>query len=111
MTDISLMKLQARGKVRRFVQSQFRKQEVHAMVAQRRGECSRCGECCRILFRCPFLCSDGEGGYLCRIYERRFEQCRHYPIQACDLREVENCSYIFPAEALVPSAARPAEAV
>ncbi len=111
MADISLMKLQACGKVRRFVQSQFRKQEVHDLVAQRQGECDRCGECCRILFRCPFLRADGKGGSLCSIYDRRFEQCRHYPIQLRDLREVGKCSYTFPAESTVPNVERPAEAV
>jgi len=111
MANISLMTLQARGKVRRFVQSQFRKDEVDAMVAQRHGDCNRCGECCRILFRCPFLGSDGNGGYACRIYENRFAQCRHFPIQPRDLREVENCSYTFPAESVVPSTTQPAEAV
>jgi hypothetical protein len=110
MADISLMKLQARGKVRRFLQSQFRKQEVHARVAERHGECDRCGECCRILFRCPFLRADGDGGYLCGIYQLRFEQCRHYPIQACDLREVGKCSYTFPAESVAPNA-RPVAAI
>jgi hypothetical protein len=106
MADISLMKLQARGKVRRFLQSQFRKERVHALVVQRHGECNRCGECCRILFRCPFLRSDGNGGHLCSIYALRFDQCRHYPIQPCDLREVESCSYQFPTGATADARAR-----
>jgi len=38
MAHISLMTLQARGKVRRFVQSKFRKDEVNALVAQRHVE-------------------------------------------------------------------------
>ncbi len=65
------------------------------MLARRQGECDRCGDCCKILFRCPFLTQDADGNSLCRIYEYRFTQCRHYPIQPRDLTEVSRCSYTF----------------
>ncbi|HET6863520.1 MAG TPA: hypothetical protein VFH91_10745, partial [Pyrinomonadaceae bacterium] len=46
---------QAQGKIRRFVNTNFRKQEVIASLALRRGECNRCGACCELVFKCPFL--------------------------------------------------------
>jgi Fe-S-cluster containining protein len=87
--------LQARGKVRRFIQSTFRPKRTAEMMSHRSGECNRCGACCKILFQCPFLFTDDDGQYSCRIYEKRFTQCRLYPIQAKDLREVPECSYTF----------------
>ena len=96
MADLTLMGLQMRGKVRRFLQANFRLDEAQAALAERHGECNRCGECCRILFRCPFLGADAQGDHLCRIYHKRFGSCRLYPIQPRDLLEVENCSYSFP---------------
>ena len=105
MPPLSYRMLQLRGKVRRFFQGKFRMKQVHAMIAQRQGECNRCGACCKILFRCPFLGTDAQGEYTCRIYEKRFTQCRLYPINRKDLLEVEECSYTF---AEPDPAARPA---
>lgn len=99
MPDWTLVTLQLRGKVRRFVQAKLVQQDNEALLAKRRGECNRCGACCKILFRCPFLGTDSEGQYTCRIYERRFSQCRLFPLHAADLRELEQeCSYTFEAE-------------
>lgn len=95
MPDWALVSLQARGKLRRFVQANVLKEDADALLAQRKGECNRCGACCKILFRCPFLGTDAEGNYTCRIYEKRFAQCRLYPLHAEDLREVAECSYSF----------------
>jgi hypothetical protein len=94
MADFALITLQARGKLRRFVQSNLG-QDTDALLASRRGECNRCGACCKILIRCPFLATDAEGQYTCRIYEKRFAQCRLFPLHPEDLREVKECSYTF----------------
>jgi uncharacterized protein len=98
VADLTLITLQARGKFRRFIQAKVVKQDTAALLARRNGECNRCGACCKILFRCPFLAEDDEGQYTCRIYEKRFSQCRLFPLHAEDLREVEECSYTFEAE-------------
>jgi Fe-S-cluster containining protein len=99
MPDWTLVALQIKGKTRRFVQSTLVKQDTDALLAQRRGECNRCGACCKILFRCPFLGTDAGGQYTCRIYEKRFAQCRLFPLHAQDLRELEEqCSFTFTAE-------------
>src|SRR5215813_12491762 len=95
MTDLAMKTRQLRGKVRRFIQAKFMNQDTEALLAKRQGECNRCGACCKILFRCPFLGTDSEGQYTCKIYETRFEQCRLFPLHAADLREVAECSYTF----------------
>jgi uncharacterized protein len=99
MADWTLMTLQLRGKARRFVQATFTGQDANALLARRHGECNRCGACCKILFQCPFLGTDAEGQYTCRIYQLRFSQCRLYPLHAADLAELQGqCSYTFEAE-------------
>ncbi|HXB55514.1 MAG TPA: hypothetical protein VN461_12060 [Vicinamibacteria bacterium] len=109
MADWALMSLQVRGKVRRFIQASVLKEDTSALLARRKGECNRCGACCKILFQCPFLGTDAEGQYTCRIYEKRFAQCRLFPLHAQDLRELgEQCSYTFEAEAEPGPSAAPA---
>jgi Fe-S-cluster containining protein len=99
MTDWALLGRQASGKVRRFVQAKVVKQDPAPLLARRQGECNRCGACCKILFRCPFLGTDETGQYTCRIYEKRFDQCRLFPLHPADLLEVAECSYVFGPEA------------
>jgi hypothetical protein len=87
---------QAQGKLRRFMTINFRKQEVIAQIALRRGECNRCGACCEILFKCPFLKKLEDGTTSCGIYEDRPNQCRLFPINKRDLEEVRGtCSFYF----------------
>jgi hypothetical protein len=87
---------QAQGKLRRFVTINFRKEEVIAKLALRRGDCNRCGACCEILFKCPFLKKHGDGTSTCGIYEDRPNQCRLFPLEQRDLQEVRGtCSYYF----------------
>jgi Fe-S-cluster containining protein len=99
MGNWALMAVQLRGKARRFVQASVMRQDTDALLARRKGECNRCGACCKILFKCPFLGTDADGQYTCRIYDKRFAQCRLYPLHAADLRELEGqCSYTFEPE-------------
>ena len=94
--DAKFRARQAQGKLRRFVNINFRKEEVVAALALRRGECNRCGACCEILFKCPFLKKHEDGSTTCGIYEDRPSQCRLYPIERRDLEEVRGtCSYYF----------------
>jgi Fe-S-cluster containining protein len=98
MADLTLMAVQARGKLRRFVQATLLRENTEALLAQRQGDCNRCGACCKILFRCPFLGEDAAGQFTCRIYQQRFSQCRLFPLHARDLAELEGqCSYTFAA--------------
>ena len=94
--DAKFRARQAQGKLRRFVSANFRKEEVIASLALRRGECNRCGACCEILFKCPFLKKHTDGTTTCGIYEDRPNQCRLFPIEKRDLEEVRgSCSYFF----------------
>ncbi|MEJ7617559.1 MAG: YkgJ family cysteine cluster protein [Pyrinomonadaceae bacterium] len=94
--DAKFRARQVQGKLRRFVQITFQKDEVIASLALRRGDCNRCGACCEILFKCPFLKKHEDGTSTCGIYEDRPNQCRLYPIQRRDLDEVRgSCSYYF----------------
>ena len=100
MADWTLTSLQLRGKARRFVQANLSRQNHEALLARRDGACKRCGECCRLAFRCPFLGTDAEGRTGCRIYGLRFTQCRLFPLHAADLREVRGeCGYRFSTDA------------
>ena len=102
MADWSRVGLQLKGKVRRFVQSSVLREDTAPLLAERGGECNRCGACCNILFQCPFLGTDAEGQYTCRIYDKRFAQCRLFPLRPQDLRELgEECSYTFTSDTAV----------
>lgn len=85
------------GKIRRFMLVRFRPGYVAQQAAHREGDCNRCGRCCEILLRCPFLIKEEGGDSRCRIYGRRFEQCVAFPIDDRDLADVDfNCTYSFP---------------
>ena len=94
--DAKFRARQAHGKLRRFVRIRFRSEEVDDALELRRGDCNRCGACCEILFKCPFLKKHGDGTTTCGIYEDRPTQCRLFPIDRRDLREVRGtCSFYF----------------
>ena len=95
--DAKFRARQVQGKLRRFVSTNFRKQEVEQAVKEmRRGECNRCGACCEILFKCPFLKKHGDGETTCGIYEDRPNQCKLFPTEQRDLEEVRgSCTYSF----------------
>ena len=96
VADAKFRARQAQGKLRRFVSANFRKDEVIASLALRRGECNRCGACCEILFKCPFLKKHKDGTTTCGIYEDRPNVCRLFPIDKRDLQEVRgSCSFYF----------------
>ncbi len=74
------------GKVRRAFLIAFRKKRVIEKLDRRRGECSRCGACCKILFRCPAY-DDADGNPKCLIYDDRPGVCSLFPLDEKDLRE------------------------
>jgi len=96
LDDAKLRARQAQGKLRRFVKTNFKKREIVADLALRRGECNRCGACCELVFKCPFLKKQADGSTLCGIYENRPNQCRLFPTEQRDIQEVRgSCSYYF----------------
>jgi hypothetical protein len=94
--DARIRARQAHGKLRRFVNISFRKHDVVAALALRRGECNRCGACCELVFKCPFLKKHSGGSSTCGIYENRPNACRLFPIEKRDIEEVRGtCTYYF----------------
>jgi len=74
------------GKFRRAFLIALRKKHVEGMLERRRGECLRCGACCKILIRCPSY-DDSSGSPRCLIYEDRPGNCGLFPLNEYDLRD------------------------
>jgi hypothetical protein len=93
--NVRFRALQLHGKIRRFIRASVYTRENEALLAKRRGECTRCGACCKILIRCPFLLEE-DGEYSCSIHGRHFAQCQLFPLVPQDLKEIdEECGYEF----------------
>jgi hypothetical protein len=82
-----------RGKLRRIYLTLFRRGYVRRQETRRRGGCRRCGRCCQLVVRCPFLAE----GSRCVIYRlTRPTSCVHFPIDARDLADVDSaCGFYF----------------
>ncbi len=79
------------GVVRRFYLVHARPEYVKEQMGKRRGDCRRCGDCCLLVMRCPFLKDENE----CSIYEKRSKQCRMFPIDERDLEDCPTCAFRF----------------
>lgn len=104
--DVGQCILMIWGKIRRAWLIAFRRKRVEEKLALRRGACSRCGACCKILFKCPAY-DDSDGNPKCMIYNDRPGVCGLFPLDPADLRERDivmpgtKCGYYFadkPAE-------------
>lgn len=76
----------ARGKVRRWWLMTVRKDQAARDMSRRRGECGRCGACCKLVFRCPAY-DDSSGEPRCTLYNDRPGVCGLFPINEADLRD------------------------
>jgi hypothetical protein len=102
---ISALGQLARGKMRRFRLAHTRqgREYIRRMTVLRRGECLRCGACCRLLHRCPFLKTDN-GLAVCIIHTQRPFNCSIFPVDWRDLADRDQvaphapCGYSFPKE-------------
>lgn len=74
------------GKIRRAFLIAFRKKRVVQKLERRRGACTRCGACCKILFDCPAY-DDSDGNPKCLIYNDRPGVCGLFPLDEKDLRD------------------------
>ncbi|MCX7765863.1 MAG: hypothetical protein N2246_04050 [Candidatus Sumerlaeia bacterium] len=89
------------GKLRRLYYSKFSQDYIKQQLVNRRGECKRCGICCRFVFKCPFLRQDVDGIWKCIIHRWRPSVCVHYPVDQRDLDEREflqpenKCGFYF----------------
>lgn len=86
-----------KNKIKRFATS------LLPVAHNRRGDCNRCGQCCKLPYPCPFLRFDNEGFSSCAVYTLRPPSCRKYPRTASENMTPETCGYYFePAEELIP---------
>lgn len=74
------------GKLRRAFLITFRRGRVVEKLDRRRGACTRCGACCKILFQCPAY-DDADGNPKCLIYNDRPGVCSLFPLDEKDLRD------------------------
>ena len=88
------------GKLRRLWMVAFSKRTVEAKLARRRGACSRCGACCKLLFQCPAY-DESDGNPKCLIYNDRPGVCGLFPLDEQDLAERDiimpdkKCGFFF----------------
>ena len=61
----------------------------------RKGACKRCGACCSLPNRCPFLGADEQGLCICKIYWLRPLNCRKYPRTQSELLTADSCGHSF----------------
>lgn len=83
-------------KMRRAYLGTFKPEYIQQAIAEtREGDCHRCGSCCELIYRCPFLGRDGQNLPYCRVYgDLRPANCRNYPFDATDA-EIDWCGYTF----------------
>lgn len=83
-------------KSRRAYLGTFRKDYIESAIAEtRQGDCHRCGLCCQLIYKCPFLGHDAQNLPYCRVYgDLRPANCRNYPFDAAD-SEIDTCGYTF----------------
>ena len=70
--------------------------------AYQKGECNRCGLCCKIQFQCPFFIDEGPYNTRCAIYTTPAapQACLKFPLDPTDLkllqREIGNaCTFYY----------------
>lgn len=83
-------------KCRRFYIGTFNPEYIDESVkANRVGDCNRCGSCCELIYRCPFLGRDAQNLPYCRVYgDLRPANCRNYPFDEMDA-EIDHCGFSF----------------
>jgi hypothetical protein len=95
------------GAIRRWVLSKVLPDAVlYRWQPYKRGECNRCGLCCKIVFRCSFFV-ESDSTTACSIYTspKHFPSaCVAFPIDPLDLAEVQRevapapCPFYFQGE-------------
>jgi Fe-S-cluster containining protein len=78
-----------KAKLKRFLTS------LLPVAENRRGECNRCGQCCKLPFPCPFLRFDEQGLSSCAVYYARPPSCRKYPRTAVENLTPDTCGFYF----------------
>ena len=98
--DIKIVERSLVGQVmrkwRRMYLGLFKKEYIQKAIAEtRQGDCHRCGLCCELIYKCPFLGRDGQNLPYCRIYgDLRPTNCHTYPFDKID-SEIDTCGFTF----------------
>lgn len=89
------------GKLRRFCFGHLRKGWMKRQESVRKGDCARCGACCKLLYHCPFLKEEAPGVSRCSVHGSRPINCSMFPIDKRDLKDRNiispktKCGYSF----------------
>jgi len=84
------------GTPRRLLWNVLRPGYVRVSLAQRSGECRRCGACCQLVWRCRYF-HDDDGLPSCRLYARyRPANCSKFPL---DYRDIADRDLVSPNKA------------
>jgi len=77
------------GVMRRFLLFTFNKKYIEESSSKSRGECLRCGACCRLVLRqCPYLTFEEDGKSSCVKYNKtRMPNCVIFPIDHRDIKD------------------------
>ena len=67
---------------------------VLPISAYRKGSCVNCGQCCRMVFKCPFLKYKNNKAY-CLIYSFRPLSCKKYPRTEKECLTTRTCGFKF----------------
>ncbi|MBW2973810.1 YkgJ family cysteine cluster protein [Candidatus Woesearchaeota archaeon] len=78
-----------RGKIKRFLTAFL------PVDKNRTGKCNRCGACCMLPFKCPFLRFDENNKAKCLIYLIRPPMCRKYPRTDKEHITKDTCGFGF----------------
>jgi len=65
------------------------------VASSRRGQCRRCGRCCRLPVKCPFLRAHDGDASRCGIYLIRPSSCRKYPRTPREHLTRKTCGFRF----------------
>lgn len=61
----------------------------------RKGQCKRCGNCCKLPVTCPLLRYNAAGESYCRAYHLRPFACKKYPRTRSELITADTCGFSF----------------
>jgi uncharacterized protein len=65
------------------------------VAKSRKGQCVRCGACCKLPNVCPCLKFDEQGKAMCSIYSIRSMNCRKYPRTKSEHITTDTCGMDF----------------
>jgi Fe-S-cluster containining protein len=65
------------------------------VAKNRKGQCIRCGACCKLPNVCLWLGFDAEGKAICKIYPLRSLNCRKYPRTKSEHITTGTCGMYF----------------